>query len=164
MRRRDHLLLYSTNTWLAFQISERYFGREHYVWCTPYFDASRSLEYKVPPSSCPAEIYKGFRKEVAGRERHSDRIKANKAGLLQGAQQKFKNGKISRRDMGEITAVVEKAEVMDFAPLIFVIPYSLVEDRLSDVPIGQRAHPLSVEYIIEALPRGFFDVLHFEGT
>lgn len=29
------LVLYSTNTWLAYTVAERFYGGEHYVWCTP---------------------------------------------------------------------------------------------------------------------------------
>ena len=31
-------ILYSTNTWIAYMIAERFYRRHHYVWCTPYFD------------------------------------------------------------------------------------------------------------------------------
>jgi hypothetical protein len=59
--------------------------------------------------------------------------------------------------------VVEAAEVSDFAPLIFVIPYPLATEKLSRVPVSQRAHPLSAEFIISKLPRECFDVLRLDG-
>src|SRR5262245_16335140 len=31
-------VLYSTNTWLAFAIAQKYYASRHYVWCTPHFD------------------------------------------------------------------------------------------------------------------------------
>ncbi len=33
------LILYSTNTWLAYKIAERFYGDMHYVWCAPFFDS-----------------------------------------------------------------------------------------------------------------------------
>ena len=159
------LVLYSANTWLAFQIAERYYRAQHYVWCTPYFDASNhaSLTYTVPPSSSPAEICRGLRREIAGKERHSDKIKANKAGILRGAQAKLAEGAIEPGAVAEIADVVQAAEILDFAPLLYVIPYHLVTSKLATVPVGQRAHPLSVEFTIPALPRDCFDVLRMDG-
>jgi hypothetical protein len=162
---RAPLILYSTSTWLAFIIGQKYFRGEHHVWCTPYFDPSAvpSVEYTVPPSSSPAEIYRGLRSDITRKERPSDRIKANKAGILRGAQQKLAEGIITKEHAAEIAAIVASAEVSDFAPLIFVIPYDLVKDWLSKVPVTQRAHPLSVEFVIKKLPRFCFDVLKVDG-
>ncbi len=159
------LVLYSTNSWLAYMVAQTYFNREHYVWCTPYFGtyAMPTLDAAIPPSSSPAEIYRGLRQDVARRERHSDKIKANRAGILRGAGEKLTQNVISTAQAEEISAIVEGAEVADFAPLIYVIPYHLVSDRLVPVPISQRAHPLSMEFIIARLPRDHFDVLKIEG-
>jgi hypothetical protein len=46
-----------------------------------------------------------------------------------------------------------------------VIPFTLVKDQglIQQVPLESRAHPLAIEYRIEALPRGHFDILEFEG-
>jgi hypothetical protein len=147
-------------------IGQKYFNGEHYVWCTRYFDPSAvpSLEYTVPPTSRPAEIYRGLRKDMIRKERHSDKIKANKAGVLRGAQEKLAEGTITEEDAAEIAAIVAEAEVPDFSPLIFVIPYDLVKDRLSKVPVSQRAHPLSEEFVIKKLPRVCFDVLKVDGV
>lgn len=165
MSSKDPLVLYSASTWLAYVIAQKYYHGEHYVWCTPYFDPSAipAVEYTVPPSSSPAEIYRGLRRDVDRKERHSDKIKANKAGILRGAQAKFAEGSISQNEVLEIAEVVEAAEVSDFNPLIFVIPYHLAVDKLSKVPVGQRAHPLSVEFIIPKLSRECFDVLKLDG-
>jgi hypothetical protein len=161
----DPLVLYATNTRLAYIIAQRYYNQKHYVWCTPYFDPSSvpALDYTVPPSSSPAEIYRSLRKDVDHNERHSDKIKANKAGIIRGAQEKFDQGEIDENERKEIAEIVEAAEVADFSPLIFVIPFSLVKGKLSTVPVDQRAHPLSSEFIIQTLPRDYFDVLRLEG-
>jgi len=33
---------------------------------------------------------------------------------------------------------------------------------LESVPVGSRAHPLSIEYVIRKLPRGAFDVIEIQ--
>jgi hypothetical protein len=55
------LLLYSTNTLLKFRIQEDY-RHEHYVWCSPAFEAAKLSRYALgattPPSSDPVSIYR----------------------------------------------------------------------------------------------------------
>ncbi|MGB2602072.1 MAG: hypothetical protein WBC78_00655, partial [Candidatus Sulfotelmatobacter sp.] len=67
------IVLYSANSWLSYAIAERYYNGEHYVWCTPAFDArSRySQEWHVPPTSSPFEIYNSLSEEVRRGDRHS---------------------------------------------------------------------------------------------
>jgi hypothetical protein len=157
----DPILLYSASTRLAYMIAQNYYGKEHYVWCTPHFDANSmpSLEYTVPPSSSPLEIYLGLLQEVDAGDRHSAKIEANKAGILRGVQKKLKSGVITKKHATEIASIIKAAETKDFAPLIFVIPYILIKDKIKPVPVNQRAHPLSQEYIIDRLPRSCFDVI-----
>jgi hypothetical protein len=50
---------------------------------------------------------------------------------------------------------------MDCRPLLYVIPRDKEEDRLKDVEVSQRAHPLSVEYIAEDVRSSEFDVIEF---
>ncbi len=160
-----HIVLYSTNSWLAYVISQRYYASDHYVWCTPYFDPSSvpSIDYTVPPSSSPAEIYRGLGEDVRRADRHSSKIAANKTGLVAGIQAKKRAGVITDEQANEIASIVEAAETRDFRPLVYVIPFTLVEDRIAGVPINQRANPLSVEFVIDKLPRHCFDVIDFNG-
>lgn len=155
------LLLYSANTWLAYMIAERYYGGEHYVWCTPYFDSRQLSPHAtaVPPTSSPAEIYQSLYQEVARGDRHSSKIKENRIGILRGATVKKDQGVISEKQSLDIGAILDRAETRDFRPLIYVMPYVTVANRLAEVPIADRAHPLSVEYVIDRLPRGDFDVI-----
>ena len=155
------LILYSTCTWLAYKIAQVYYQDEHYVWCTPHFSAdSLSLwESSMPPSSTPLDIYNAFREEVIRGDRHSANIDMNKAGILRGAYLKAKAKAITKKQQAEILTIVQKAELNDFRPLIFIIPYESVKNLIEDVPIDKRAHPLSIEFIIQRLPRNCFDVI-----
>jgi hypothetical protein len=157
------LILYSTNTWLAYMISQRYYKTEHYVWCTPYFDPRRSgdRDSAVPPTSSPFEVYCSLIEEVTRRDRHSKKIEENRAGILRGANAKRQSGVIDARQEKDIVSIVDRADSGDFRPLMYVIPYSEVIDRMREPPPEDKAHPLSQEYIIDRLPRELFDVIEF---
>lgn len=157
----DPLILYSTNTWLAYVIGERFYASEHYVWCTPDFDARAlpSIEQVQPPSSSPAEIYRDLHEDVRRGDKHSSKIKDNKAGLLRGAAVKRATGVISEDDYRVVVSTVEQAQGRDFRPVLYVIPFERVRAIVQPAPVELRAHPLAREYIIESLPRVDFDVL-----
>jgi hypothetical protein len=162
----DALILYSTNTWLAYQISERYYRGLHYVWCSPYYN-SRSLpfyDYSNPPTSTPSEIYKSLYDEVRSGDRHSAKVKANKVGILNGAYAKERAGVINAEQKADIASIIDCAEPRDFRPLLYIIPFNLVREIIKEVPVSDRAHPLSVEYCIECLPRDYFDIIEFDWS
>jgi hypothetical protein len=155
-----HLLLHSTNTWLAFKIAEKYYGNEHWVWCTPYFDSqAASGPGIIPPTSCPSDIYHQLWREVKAGDRHSTKVEQNKLGLLQGAAAKRKAKIITPEQEEEVAGIVKAAQLPDFKPLLFIIPVAGVTDRVREVPIADKAHPLSAEYIIPNLPRRCFDII-----
>lgn len=58
-----------------------------------------------------------------------------------------------------ITTTIESAGIHDFRPVLYVIPFERVRGMAVDVPVSERAHPLSVEYRLERLPRDCFDML-----
>src|ERR1700686_1241025 len=155
------LILYSTNTWLAYNIGERYYNGEHYVWCSPFFDAS-SLpphRYSLPPTSSPSEIYNDLEKAVTNGDMHNPRIQANKVGILNGAAVKKSAGLITAKQERDVAAIVAKAQIRDFRPLLYVIPFDLVAGVMTAVPIRKRAHPLAEEFVIERLSGRCFDVI-----
>jgi len=157
------LLLYSTNTWLAYTIAETYYQGEHYVWCTPFFSPRSAPGYaNVPPTSCPSSIYHALREEVAAGDRHSTKVKENRTGIIKGANVKKAARLIDVAQEQEIIDIVNSAETRDFRPLLYLIPFAAVAGLLQDVPVANKAHPLSVEYLIERLPRASFDVIDFE--
>ena len=159
----DHLVLYSTNTWLAHKISREYYDDFHFVWCSPYFSA-RSVsgyDYTNPPSSSPGEIYDSLFADVATGDRHSAKIEANRDGIIKGAKKKAAEGRITRKQLREIRKMVEDAEMLSFMPLVYIIPFAHVVNLIKDASIGARANPLSKEYIIERLPRSHFDIIEF---
>jgi hypothetical protein len=156
----DPLILYSCATWLAYIINQRYYDGMHYVWCTPFFDPSSPfcIDAAVPPTSSPREIYNNLFEEVSRRDKHSAKIAQNRVGILRGADVKLKHGVITASQRDDIAAIVESAELLDFKPLLLAIPYAQAASQAVKVPIKDRAHPLSEEFIIENLSRSKFDV------
>jgi hypothetical protein len=159
-----HLLmraLYSTYTWLAYTINRTFYGDVHYVWCTPHFDPKSPFlgsDSAVPPTSSPREIYDTLFEEVQRGDRHSPKIDQNRLGVLRGADLKLRQGAISTEAHADILAIAGAAQSRDFRPLLFVVPFAAVSAMARQVPVKDRAHPLSEEFILEGLPRATFDV------
>jgi hypothetical protein len=155
------LVLYSVNTYLAFALNERHYDSKHYVWCSEVYDARshhRLSRYAdIPPTSNPHEIYRNLYEEVRRGDRHSAKIRDNREGILQGAGIKLQEGQISRHQYYEIEKTVASVEISAFRPILYVIPYSNVVTAVREATVEERAHPLSLEFIIESLDRQHFD-------
>ena len=98
-----------------------------------------------------------FYEEVRRGDRHSAKIEANREGILLGADIKRRYGVIDQNQQTEIEEIVKSVEISDFRPILYVIPYSNVEADVREATIEERAHPLSLEFVIESLDRQYFD-------
>lgn len=157
---REPLLLYSTNTWLAYAIAERFYGGVHYAWCSPvYGGATAQPHVNIPPSSSPAEIYRLLLDETRRGERHSEFMRQKLEGVLKGARAKLEAGVIGPAQRDEIREMVERMHPREFRPVLYVIPYDRVRDWVREVPVHERAHPFSEEYRVEALPHDSFHMI-----
>jgi hypothetical protein len=157
---KEPLVLYSANTWLAYAVAERFYGGVHYAWCSPVYDGSKAASHvNIPPTSSPAEIYRALRDEAGRGERHSAMVKNNREGILRGARVMRAAGRISAAQWDEVEQTVNLSHPSEFRPVLYVIPYERVRGSVVEVPVPERAHPLSVEYRVEALPRDSFDML-----
>ncbi len=67
-------------------------------------------------------------------------------------------GVISDADKEEIFAIIQKAQIADFRPLIYVIPYQPVSQRVVRVAINDRAS-LQPEYIVKDLNVDEFEII-----
>jgi hypothetical protein len=161
-----HLVMYSTNTRLAYMLNQKYYKEQHYVYCCPYFDASQvsALEQGTPPSSSPSELLRDLAAEAVRSDRHGARIALNKAGLRRGAVAKLAAGVITSEQQSEILQIVDLAEAALFRPLLYVIPAAAVETKIRPVPLADKAHPLSEEYIIDTLRRAEFDIIELSRS
>lgn len=154
------LLLYSTNTLLGYSIAERFYRGVHYAWCSPVFDGkTTAMHINIPPTSSPSAIYRQLWEETTRGEMHSTAIRRIKGGIEAGADAKLATGVIDAVQHKEIMETIENASIREFRPLLFLIPFDRVETLVSDVPVKERAHPLSIEFKVQALPRDCFDVI-----
>lgn len=155
------VLLYSTNSWLAYTISQRYYKEQHYVWCNQYPN-SRWLPAGVdplPPSSNPGQIYLDMHADIRAHDRHSAKIHQNKTGLQKGVLSKHAVGIVTDTEAAEINAIIADAELRDFRPLLYVMSYASVATLLKPVAVDERASLYHEEYLIEQLPRSLFEIV-----
>jgi hypothetical protein len=134
----------------------------HYVWCSEHFDSRAVSRYTsgalVPASSNPADIYRELRRDIETGDAHSAKIIAQKASFKSLAIRWEQQGEVSLFEKDEILYLVDNAPIHLWRPLLYVIPSSLVENRLQIVPAAQRAG-LGNEYIIPDLRRAEFDII-----
>lgn len=156
----EPLLLYSANTWLAFSIAERFYAGVHYAWCSPFFSPPSKLAgFAAPPTAIPREIFENLWHEAVEGDIHSSFVERNRVGILRGAEVRKAAKVITDEQEAEIAEIVSLADVRNFMPVLFVVPFAAIRERAKVVPPRERAHPMSVEYRIEELPRSSFDVL-----
>jgi hypothetical protein len=154
------MLLYSTTTWLAHQISHNFYKGQFWVYCAPTFSGPvGSHAPPSPPSSTPKGIYWSFLEDVRGKDLHSAKILQNRAGLKKGAIAKQADGAIAPDELADIHWIIDSATIEDFRPLLYVIPQIGVASRLKRVSPKHAANPFSVEYIIEDLKASEFHAL-----
>jgi hypothetical protein len=157
------LVLYSTNAYVAYMINQMYYKGLHDVWCSEVFDARRQYAYglhaSIPPSASPWEIYKTMREDVRRGDLHSANLERLRKTVAHGAALKLEAGEISSSQYDDIGKILESTLLSDFRPLLYIIPYQSVAAPVKEVPIQERAHPLSLELKIPALPRELFDII-----
>jgi hypothetical protein len=76
---------------------------------------------------------------------------------LRGAEEKLEVGIITPDQFDEIKQVVNSVELFEFRPVLYLIPYHNVAGAVREATVAERAHPLSLELIIESLGRQYFD-------
>ena len=94
-------------------------------------------------------------------DRHAKELDTNIAGILRGAQAKLNAGVISPGDHKEIREIVSLAEYKDFFPVVYIIRSSKVRLKCLEVLPIDRASDRSVEYKVEELKEGEFQVISF---
>jgi hypothetical protein len=112
----------------------------------------------TPPSSDPASIYRNLQRAVKEADDHDSKIAEQKKVLLGLAVKWCDDALISDAAREEITAIVMSARFPDWRPLLFVMPFHLVEARLQEVPRARRAS-IEPEYIVSDLKSHEFDII-----
>ncbi len=156
-------MLYSTITKVALFVNQRYYGDRHYLWCTPNFRSnSDAVDFTVPPTSSPFDIYATLEKEVRGMDSHSEKIKLNRTGIVHGAQIMRQRMIISVAQKNQIEIIARDAPIAAFKPFLCVISSHDARSYCTEVDISRTANMFSQEYIAVDLPRLAFDVISLE--
>lgn len=155
-KKKSNCFLYSVNSYLAHWINENFYQGIHYVWCTPLFNCENN-----PPSSNPKEIYNSLIEDVKRQDKHSDKIRKNKLGLLKGTEKMFELGIITQKERDDILLIIREASINKFSPLLYIIDLNQAGKKFNPVPREERANILSDEYIIKNLYTDEFDVIYF---
>lgn len=153
-------ILYSQATEISYKINQKYYNDTHYVWC-----AEEPLSgYLQAGTSDPMERCNRILTAIYSGDCHEHLIEENKKGIRLGALLKKKEGIITEEQEEEIIALLRSAELSDFSPVLYIIPFELVKDNLEIAPDSQKASSTSVEYIIRNLKHYQFDVIHFDDA
>ncbi|MDP1809702.1 MAG: hypothetical protein Q8L35_09255 [Actinomycetota bacterium] len=143
----------------------KYFSDLHYVWCAPFFtgNARAPIDLTNPASSIPSQRYWRLVEDIKKGDRHSVLIKENIFGIKNGILAKEKAKIITRTQGDEIRSIIQEAQVSDFRPLIYIIPFTKAVRELCIQPhVKERAHPLAEEFVIKELPRSMFDIIELD--
>ncbi len=149
-------ILYSMATRLAYNIAKYYYHNKHFVWCTTNFDADEQA-----PTSNPYTIGQMYLSHAIHEDRHSKIITNNIAGILRGANEKYKESVIDKNIYARIKQIVNCAGYDDFAPILFIIDAQKVREKCIEVPLEERASSNSIEYIIKDLSAEDFQIIDF---
>lgn len=153
-------ILYSQATEISYKINQKYYNDVHYVWC-----AEEPLgDYLQAGTSDPIERCNRILTAIYSGDCHEHLIDENKKGIRLGALVKKKAGIITKEQEEEIIALLRSAELSDFSPVLYIIPFDRVKDILEVAPDSEKASLTSVEYIIRNLKRCQFDIIHFNDA
>lgn len=160
------LCLYSTNPWIKFHIQKEYFGDVHYVWCSPCFNSESaptySIEYMIPGTSNPAQIFRDLNAFVATPDNHHPFVQGQKNRIVKRVRSCLKEGEITEQASTEILALLNSGSPQLWRPFVYVIPRTkIVESRIHPVAPKKRAS-LGPEFIIEDLRGNEFDIVEFD--
>jgi hypothetical protein len=157
-------ILYSTNPWFATDLSVKYRGGIHVVWCSEFYDPATapagSAEARVAPSSSPKGIFDTLWKDCELEERRSELIRRYRKTFRRLATEWFTDGSINHEQRDEIVATVNSTSWLIWRPVLYIIPRAPIEAarRVRNVPHGRRAG-YGPELQIVDLRRDEFDTL-----
>ncbi len=154
-------ILYSTNPWIAHDLSVRYLGGKHFAWCSEIFDpttaATASAGAAIAPSSSPRQIFDRLYDDCTGEEKHSALIGRYKRTFRRLATNWLASKTIDAKQYAEITGLVNAQSWRPWRPILYVVPRQPIETagRLVAVPPPLRAGYGPEFQISELLPPEF---------
>jgi hypothetical protein len=152
-------VLYSICTLLAYRISQQYYNKVHYVWCTTKFDS-----LSQPPTANPQTIARRYLEQVTKGDRHATEIDKNIAGILNGAKSKLSQGVINEKQYEDIRSIVANSWYEAFFPVIYIIYSDKVKDKCIKVNEYDCASDSSIEYKIVDLEESEFGIINLKDV
>lgn len=153
------IIYYSTNTTLAYRISERFYQGKHFVYLSPFFAENSDPLFPNPPSSSPSILFERFSEEAKSNDHNAKLIQGNKTGLRKGVEERWKSKIITAEVREILVGIINESANSDFEPLLYIIPAEKVKDEIKTLKYDQKGHPFCEEYYIENLTRDKFDVI-----
>ena len=155
--------LYSANPLVKFTISRDYLNHTHFVWCSDAFDCRRHYLHVgplgTPPSSQPGEIFERLRAATVERVDWADLSIAGWKTKIKAMSVQWKaDGRIDDDAEQEIMFLLDRADIGQWRPLIYIIQRDKVAARLKPVALSSRAS-VEMEYTLEDLQPHEFDVI-----
>lgn len=160
-------ILYSTNPWIAHEISVKYRLGIHFAWVSEYFDVATappgSAAAAIAPSSSPRAIYDMLWADVDKEDTHSALIKSYKRTFKRLAVQWLTDGEITKVQQNEIVATVDSRSWKIWRPTLYVISKDLIQpsNRIHQVTHKQRA-AYGPEMQIRDLKISEFDIVELK--
>ena len=155
------IMLWSAGNRLKSFINHTYYGY-HYIWCASVFEgaaqARGALGSMQASSSDPASIYRRLFQDVSTMDRNSNEISRQRDVMIGTALFLYTSGIIDKRTADTVSAIINKAGIEDFRPVLYAVPLSIVSSRLQYVPVDKWAG-LEQEYIIPDLKDGEFHMI-----
>lgn len=158
-------VLYSTNPWIAHQLTKEYLNGIHYVWCSEYFDPAMappgSVCSAIAPSSSPKGIFEALKRDCDNEDTHSALIKNYRKTFKRLAKNWLADSTIGKSDHEEILARLKSNSWKIWRPVLYVIPRENIDkgNRLIKVPLKYRAS-IGPELQIHDLALHEFDIIH----
>jgi len=135
-------ILYSTNPWIAHEISMKYRHGIHFAWVSEYFDVAAappgSAAAAIAPSSSPRTIYDMLWADVDKEDTHSALIKSYKRTFKRLAVQWLADREISKAQQDEIVATVDSRSWKIWRPTLYVISMDLIKPANRILPVTHK--------------------------
>ncbi len=155
-------ILYSANPWFAHEMAKRFRDGRHLVWCSEHYDPTQqhgvSAGRAIAPSSSPKGIFETLRGDCEREDSHSALIANYRKKFKRLANVWHADEGMSKEDRDEIHQIVKLPSWRIWRPVLYVIPRSLVAERLCAVGANERAG-YGPEFRIYDLMPHEFDVI-----
>ena len=148
-------ILFSTKFRLAHQLECDYYGK-HFVYCTTKIHSA-----KQPPTSDPLDIAYMYYRIARTGEKHYAQMEDKKATLIAVARDMVNKKVISSTEERIIVQRIQAMDYSDFYPLLYIISYNAVKNKITIVSDEEKASKHSVEYKVENMTQADFQVFYF---